>query len=92
VGRAATQPLEWLLTLCGGDGLERLLADAGSLAAAAWHLARARCLTREHATSIPSAREVRGAAREIAQKTGRAETPSAAALARECELVGLPVL
>lgn len=92
MGEAARRPLEWLLTLSASEGFERLLAEAGSLAVAAWHLARARCLTREHATGVPSAIEVRGAAREIAQKTGRHAVASAATLARECEMAGLPVV
>lgn len=92
MGKAATHPLEWLLTLSGSASFERLVSEAGSLAVAAWHLARARCLTREHATSVPSAIELRGAAREIALKTGRHAVMSAAALAHECETAGLPVL
>ena len=92
MGRGASQPLEWLLTLSGATGFEQLLDEAGSLAIAAWHLARARCLTREHATSVPSAMEVRGAAREIAGKIGRSDAPSTTALVRECEAAGLLVV
>lgn len=93
MGRAfSPSPIEWLLSLAQLGGHGRLLREEGNLATAAWRLARARCLTSEHATDVPSAREVRGAAREILTKLGRTEVPSLAVLARECEAIGLPVV
>lgn len=91
MGRAFhPSPSEWLLGLMESGGHGRLLAEEG-LPTAAWRLAQARCLTSEHPSQVPSAREVRGAAREILTKTGRA-LPSLAMLARECEAIGLPVV
>lgn len=92
MGRSLSSPLEWLLTLPSSGAFDRLVSEAGSLHAAAWHLARARCATREHATAVPSAAEVRGAARTILGKLGRSDVPSLSALARDCEAVGLPVV
>lgn len=89
---ALAAPLEWLLTLSAAGALERFVHEAGSLHRAAWFLARARCATREHATHVPSAGEVRGAAREIASKLGHRDLPSLSTLARECEASGLPVV
>lgn len=93
MGRSFTpSPIEWLLGLAESGGHGRLLAEEGNLATAAWRLARARCLTCEHPSDVPSAREVRGAAREILKKVGRLEVPSLTSLARECEAIGLPVV
>ena len=93
MGRSFTpSPIEWLLGLAYAGGHVRLLQEEGSLATAAWRLARARCLTSEHATEVPSAREVRGAAREILTKLGKGEVPSIRTLTLECESIGLPVV
>lgn len=94
MGRSFTpSPLEWLLGLAESGGHGRLLAREGNLAAAAWLLARARCLTSEHPSEVPSAREVRGAAREILLKSQKhLEVPSLGSLTRDCEAIGLPVL
>lgn len=93
MGRAfSPSPIEWLLALSQLGGHDRLLREEGNLATAAWRLARARCLTSSLSTEVPSAREVRGAAREILGKLGRTEVPSLSMLTRECEAVGLPVV
>jgi hypothetical protein len=89
---ALATPLEWLITLSAAGALERFVREVGSLHHAAWLLARARCATREHATLVPSAGEVRGAAREIAGKLGQPDVPSLSCLARDCEAAGLPVI
>nr|MDQ3034580.1 hypothetical protein [Myxococcota bacterium] len=61
---------EWLLSLGQRDAHRRLLDEAGSLPVAAWQLARARCVTAPNPTEVPSVRELRGAAREIARRAG----------------------
>lgn len=88
-------PNEWLLELNQNrDGHRRLLAEeGGNLSVAAWRLARARCASGANATDIPSAIELRGAAREIAKRSGLgAEVPDARGLARECERLGYLVI
>lgn len=84
---------EWLHSLSQRDAHRRLLDEAGSLAAAAWRLARARCATAPNPSEIPSVRELRGAAREIARRVGLGDDiPAGALLARECESIGLLVI
>lgn len=84
---------EWLLSLGQRDAHRRLLEEAGSLPAAAWKLARARCATAPVPTEIPSVRELRGAAREIARRVGLGDdVPEGTRLARECEAMGLLVI
>jgi hypothetical protein len=85
--------LEWLFGLDHRrDGYAKLLCDAGGLAPAAWRLARARCRVFETATDVPTRREVRAAARQIARRVGLDAVPAAAFLANECEAQGLLVL
>jgi hypothetical protein len=84
---------EWLLSLGQRGAHRRLLEEAGSLPAAAWRLARARCATAPTPTEVPSVRELRGAAREIARRVGLGDdVPAGAMLARECEAIGLLVI
>ena len=84
---------EWLLSLGQSDAHRRLLDEAGSLPAAAWQLARARCATAPNPTEVPSVRELRGAAREIARRAGLGDdVPEGPMLARECEAIGLLVI
>ena len=47
---------EWLLWLGRSDGHRALLEESGSLPAAAWRLAVARCVTSPVPTEIPTAR------------------------------------
>ena len=84
---------EWLLRLGSDDAHRKLLDESGSLSAAAWRLARARCVTSPLPTEIPTAREVRGAAREILRRVGlSADPPNARWIAQECEALGLTVI
>lgn len=88
-------PIEWLRRLeeDPAHGYERLLADAGCLAAAAHRVAKARCQTWMIATSVPTVRELRAAAREICTRAGlTGPLPGANTLALDCESLGLPVL
>lgn len=84
---------EWLLWLGSQDAHRTLLEEAGSLPAAAWKLARARCETAPTPSQVPSVRELRGAAREIARRVGLGEdVPDGRSLARDCEALGLAVI
>ena len=84
---------EWLLSLGQEDAHQRLLEEAGSLPAAAWTLARARCATAPMPSEVPTMRELHGAAREIARRVGLGEdVPAGAVLASECEAMGLLVI
>lgn len=87
------RPIEWLLNITSStSGFEKLLNDSGGLSSAAYQLARARCMTRDLATSVPTRMEVRAAARQLAGHGGIEQVPTSAQLARECELLGLPVM
>lgn len=84
---------EWLLSLGQRDAHRKLLEEAGSLPVAAWRLARARCVTAPNPSEVPSVREVRGAAREIARRVGlTGDVPEGSMLARDCEALGLLVI
>ena len=84
---------EWLLWLGSANAHRELLEEAGSLPAAAWRLARARCMTAPLPTHVPTVREVRGAAREIARRVGLGDdVPDGRSLARDCEALGLAVI
>lgn len=88
------RPIEWLNGLIERpDGYRRLFDEAGGLAVAAWRLAQARCEVFEVSSAIPSSSELRAAARELSQHLGLvAPLPSGAALANECESLGLLVI
>ncbi len=88
-------PIEWLRRLEEDSerGYRMLLADAGCLAVAAHRVAKARCQTWMVATSVPTVREVRAAAREIATRAGLGDSiPATSTLALDCESLGLPVM
>ena len=89
----AGAPIEWLFSvLADRDGHRRLLDESGSIAIAAFQLACARCRTSPLPTEVPSALEVRGAAREIARRSGVDRVPSLADLVAECEAAGYLVI
>jgi hypothetical protein len=86
-------PIEWLRGLDENEGgYAALLDEAGSLAVAAFKLAKARCQVWATPTEVPTSRELRAAARVIAERVGLPRVPDVAFLARECEAQGLPVL
>jgi len=86
-------PIEWLRGLDEQrDGYTRLLSESGSLARAAWRLAKARCEVRQTPTHVPTHVELRTAARKISRRTGKGPVPAGRFLASECEALGLLVL
>jgi hypothetical protein len=86
-------PIEWLNELIEErDGYRRLLNESGSLSAAAHRLARAKCLSCELSTHVPTRIEVRAAAREIARRIPGVRVPDSGTLLRDCEALGLSVL
>ena len=86
-------PLEWLNEVIRErDGLSRLLIEEGSLSAAAHRLAKAKCMTRERSTAVPSRTEVRAAAVQIARSVPGTAVPATATLVRDCEALGLGVI
>ncbi len=86
-------PIEWLNELIQArDGYQRLLRESGSLPEAAYKLARAKCLSRERSTAVPTRFEVRAAAREIARRVPGLLVPESDVLAHDCEALGLSVL
>ncbi len=83
---------EWLLDVTQRrDGFAELVQLEGGLAPAAWRLAQARCRTSRVSTTVPSRLEVRGAARQLAERLGLA-VPSTSTLAADCERRGLLVI
>jgi hypothetical protein len=88
------RPVEWLLKLDSEpEGYRRLIQEAGSLAEAAYRLARARCRVSARSTEVPSRSELGAAALRIVTRTGDARpAPTGLALARECESRGLLVI
>jgi hypothetical protein len=86
-------PIEWLNELIQErDGYRRLLAESGSLTVAAHRLARAKCMTWERSTHVPTRIEVRAAAREIARRVPGTAVPETSTIAQDCEALGLSVL
>jgi hypothetical protein len=87
-------PIQWLSGLVEREnGFQSLLDECGSLAVAAWRLARARGQTWAIPSAVPTRMEVRAAALEIAARVGqRSPVPFAATLASDCEAAGLLVL
>ncbi|MFW6052051.1 MAG: hypothetical protein ACODAU_12815 [Myxococcota bacterium] len=92
--RTTAAPIEWLEGLKQKpEGYRALLEEAGSLSAAAWRLARARCQAWHRPTNVPSSTEVRAAAQELAGRLRLAQrVPPSNMLASECESMGLLVL
>ena len=87
----AGRPIEWLFSvLADREGHQRLLEESGSVAIAAFRLACARSKTASVPSDIPSTRELRGAAREIARRTGLDRVPSLGDMVAECEASGHP--
>lgn len=87
------RPTEWLRRLAENRALYRQLLDgAGSLAVAAYRLARARCRVQPVPNAIPTAAEVRVAADEIARYVGMRFTLSVRQLVADCEHAGLAVI
>lgn len=88
----AERPTEWLRRLEeDGESWRRLLTDAGSFARAAWRLAHARCRAHSLSSRVPTEREVRAAATDLATRTSE-RSPAPVALLEECRLASLPVL
>ena len=87
-------PSIWLQALIEDTtGYQRLLRESGNLPIAAYRLAKAKCMTREHHTPVPTRVEVRAAAREIAERLdSKARIPSCADLASELEADGFAVM
>jgi len=89
----AERPAEWLRLLCENRDLYRELFERdGSIAIAAYRLARARCRVREVPSPIPTAAELRVAAIEIAYHVGCCERLDERELIDECEKAGLSVI
>jgi hypothetical protein len=88
------RPAEWLRRLEEQPQRHRrLLVESGSLAAAAYQLAQARCRASVVATDIPTEREVGAAAFDVAYHAGwEGRMPTTRALADECDLLGLLVI
>lgn len=87
-------PLEWLNNVIRErDGMRRLLQEEeGSVIRAAYRLAVAKCLTFEVSTSVPTRREVRAAAIQIAKRVPGTRIPETSAVVADCEQLGLLVL
>ncbi len=87
------RPTEWLCRLREDRALyRRLLADAGSLARAAYRLARARCRVQPVSMGIPTLAEFRVATEEIVDATGIDNRAHATDLVQECEDAGYTVI
>ena len=87
------RPIEWLSDVVHGREYRWLLEDAGSLAAAAYRLARARCRIQPVPTQLPTATEVCAAARIIVEATGATIVlPCAETLLDACEDGGMDVI
>jgi len=86
-------PIEWLNELIQErDGYHRLLSDSGDLTLAAYELARAKLRSSERPSEVPTAIEVKAAARVIAAKVGGLSVPRTAGIYSSCERAGLAVL
>lgn len=88
------RPTEWLRALeQHGDGYSRLLAEAGSLTRAAYRLARARCQVAAIPMPVPTIRELRAAAIDIAEHLpDTPRPPMVSVLIEECESENLEVI
>jgi hypothetical protein len=86
------RPVEWLRHFAEDAGAHReLLDDSGSLAVAAYRLARARCRAHAMPSEVPTLTELRTAAEDIAQRAG-IEAGHLGVLVADCVLAGLPVI
>ena len=87
------RPTEWLRRLAENRMHYRsLLEHAGSLAAAAYRLARARCRTQPVPMLVPTAMEIRVAAEEITRYVGLRHAVRLGQLLEDCEHAGLTVI
>lgn len=87
------RPTEWLRRLAENRALyEKLLQSAGSLALAAYRLARARCRIQSVGMTVPTVAEVRVAADEIARYTGLRTRCPTAQLVADCEQAGVVLI
>lgn len=83
------RPSEWLRALREERGAyARLLHESGDLVIAAYRVAAARCRAGAQPTAVPTAREVRAAAREVLGET-MTPIPPVATVADECAHAGL---
>ena len=86
------RPGEWLRRFAENDSAHReLLEDSGSLAVAAYRLARARCRAYAMPSNVPTLTELRTAAEDLAQHTG-VHAGHLGVLVADCVLAGLPVI
>ena len=85
------RPGEWLRAMLEGKRYGWLLDDAGSLAVAAYRVARARCRVQPMPTQIPTLAELCVAATSVAEGCGLA-APSMALMLDECDRAGLLVI
>lgn len=87
-------PGEWLRSVSQErDGFKRLLdEEEGSISAAAYRVASAKCRSQEVATEVPSGMDVKAAARLIAAKVPGTVVPSTKVLIAECESFGFNVI
>ncbi len=87
------RPTEWLRKLSENRSLYRqLLEHAGSVALAAYRLARARCRIQPVPSAVPTIAELRVAAHEIARFAGLATRLHIGQIVADCEVAGLPVI
>ena len=87
------RPTEWLRQLEEEPARYHvLLNESGSLALAAYRLARARCRAAPVPTGIPTERELYAAAVDVSRRSQTPHPPVAALLSRECEHERLAVI
>ena len=87
------RPTEWLRRLSENRSLYRQLLDhAGSLAHAAYRLARARCRIQPVPSAVPTISELKVAAHEIARFAELATRLHIGQIVADCEIAGLPVI
>jgi hypothetical protein len=87
------RPTEWLRRLSENRGLYRqLLEHAGSVALAAYRLARARCRIQPVPSAVPTVAELKVAVHEIARFAGLASRLHIGQIVADCEHAGLPVI
>ncbi len=87
------RPAEWLRRFAeDGSTYRVLLEEAGSLAVAAYRLARARCRVQPVAASVPTLRELMSAADDVADHAGLERARHVGVLVADCALAGLPLI
>jgi hypothetical protein len=89
----ARRPVEWLIGFDHDPSrYAALLRDSGSLAAAAYRLALARCRVQPMPSAVPTTAELWAAARRIALRVPEADLMSRERLLMECEEQELEVI